>query len=164
MKWRSATREWKEDTGRRARCSRRTWPLPFPGGRPRTTPLDLDRGAFLETVAWLSGMEFDSGDRLQSDLSPGRRPGRGPGPPPRWGDRYGSDGMLFEEPLFSPYSEGSSARRFRPQRSGVADFRSEPRVSPRSNVAGNVMQRDLGAASGLDYQVEVVTKSDPAFG
>ena len=146
--------------------------------------LDLGRGV-LETVEWPPAWEAMR-DRLEANLSAGQRPGHDPEsrpgrqpegrpPPPSGddggsdrggsGDRRGSDGLLFEEPLFSPDSTYTNHGGPRP---GPFDRQEDGWLIFDLNLAylrdvllPEVLQRDLGTANGLDYQVEVITKADP---
>jgi signal transduction histidine kinase len=136
--------------------------------------LDLDSGV-LQTVAWPPGWDAMKG-RLEANLYAGDRPDRGsePGsdrqpprrPPPRSGGRgaggrRSGDGLLFEEPLFS--SNSGHPRPGPPDRGEIGWLIFELNLAYlRDVMLPEVLQRDLGTASGLDYQVEVVTNSDPA--
>jgi signal transduction histidine kinase len=149
--------------------------------------LDPGRGV-LETVEWPSAWEAMR-DRLEANLPVGqrldhtpetrlgRRPERRP-PPPfgdrgggehggdyRGADRGGGDGLLFEEPLFSPDPTSTNHGGPRP---GPFDRREVGWLIFDLNLAylrdvllPEVLQRDLGTASGLDYQVAVIAKADP---
>lgn len=77
------------------------------------------------------------------------------------GSRRSGDGLLFEEPLFS-----SDYGRPRP---GPPDGKESGWLVFELNLAylrdvmlPEVLQRDLGTAGGLDYQVEVIAKNDPS--
>ncbi|MGA3235055.1 MAG: HAMP domain-containing sensor histidine kinase [Bryobacteraceae bacterium] len=152
--------------------------------------LDLDRGV-LETVEWPPAWDAMR-DRLQANLSVGQPPEDGaeprPGqqaerrPPPPSGDHgggdpgdnhgdgnrgdHGGDGLLFEEPLFAPDPGSTSHGGHRPR---PFDHREAGWLIFDLNLAylrdvilPDVLQRDLGTADGLDYQVEVVAKADPS--
>jgi len=127
--------------------------------------LVLERGVF-ETVAWPAGWESMKA-RLESNFAPGRGdrgPDHGPGPPPdrdsprgpppRPGGRGRSDGMLFEEPLFSSYSGGPRPGAFDHTEAAWLIFEWSPAYF-REVMLPQIVQRDLGA----DYQVEVVTNT-----
>ena len=143
--------QWKKSTRRGRMFERIAIAIPQ-GAALELRSLDLDRGV-LETAEWPPAWEAMK-DRLESNLSGGRRP------PPRFGDRGGSDGLLFEEPLFSPHSGGSRPGAFERREAGWLIFDLNLAYL-RDVMLPEVIQRDLGAASGLDYQVEVVTKTDP---
>jgi signal transduction histidine kinase len=117
-------------------------PEPRPGRRPelRPPPPSSYRGG---------------GDRGGGD----RRGGRGTG------NRRGGDGLLFEEPLFAPDPASTNHGGPRP---GPFDRREVGWLIFDLNLAylrdvmlPDVLQRDLGTANGLDYQVEVIAKGDP---
>jgi signal transduction histidine kinase len=145
--------------------------------------LDLSRGV-LETVEWPPAWEAMR-DRLEANLSDGQRPELDPEfrpgrelegrPPPRYaedggsdrggGDRRGGDGLLLEEPLFSPDSASTShagPRRGPFEQREVGWLIFDLNLPYLSDVLlPEVLQRDLGTANGLDYQVEVITRTDP---
>jgi signal transduction histidine kinase len=129
------------------------------------------------------GRQAETGPGRQAETGPGRQPGRRP-PPPfgehgggehggehggggdyRSGGGRGGDGLLFEEPLFSsdPTSTNHGGPRpgpFDRREVGWLIFDLNPAYL-RDVLLPAVLQRDLGTASGLDYQVEVITKTDP---
>jgi len=145
--------------------------------------LNLDWGV-LEAVDWPPAWEAMK-DRLEANLSAGRRPDYGPEPrpgreprrpPPSFpGGREGGDGgvgrgsgdgLLFEEPLFSTNSGGSvpggnsNPGPFDRREIGWLIFDLN-RAYLRDVMLPEFLQRDLGTANGLDYQVEVIAKTDP---
>jgi signal transduction histidine kinase len=110
-----------------------------------------------------------SGDRGGGDRS-GDRGGGDRGGDPDSGDhgggRKGGDGLLFEEPLFAPDPTSTNHGGPRP---GPFDRREIGWLLFDLNLAylrdvllPEVLQRDLGTAGGLDYQVEVIAKADPS--
>ena len=124
--------------------------------------LDPGRGV-LESVAWPLAWEAMR-DRFEANLSGGQRPERRP-PPPSGGDSGAGDGLLLEEPLFSPDPTSTNHGDPRP---GSFDRREVGWLIFDLNLAylrdvllPDVLQRDLGTAKGLDYQVEVIAKADP---
>jgi len=151
--------------------------------------LDLSRSV-LETVEWPPAWEAMR-DRLEANLADWRRPedqgpdfprGREPEgrPPPGYADDGGSDrgggdhgrnhrggdGLLFDEPLFWP--DSPSANHGGPRRGPFNDQRELGWIIFDLNLAylrdvllPEVLQRDLGTGSGLDYQVEVITRAYP---
>jgi signal transduction histidine kinase len=99
---------------------------------------------------------------------------RGGGSDRRGGDRGGSDlaggrgigdGLLFEEPLFSSDQTPASHGGPRPSpfdRREVGWLIFDLNLAYlRDVLLPDVVQRDLGTADRLDYQVEVIAKTDP---
>jgi signal transduction histidine kinase len=131
--------------------------IAFPhGGSIELHSLDLARGS-LETVDWPPAWEAMK-DRLESNLSDGDGPRR---PPRRPGARRGGDGLLFEEPLFPAYSGRFRPESFERREIGWLIFDLNLAYL-RDVMLPEILQRDIGTTNGLDYQVEVITKSEPA--
>jgi signal transduction histidine kinase len=144
---------------------------------PKRTTIELrafDPGrGVLETVEWPPAWAAMR-DRLEANLSVAQRPDHGPEPrpgrPPEWrppppsGDR--GDGLLFEEPLFAsgPTSTNHGGPRpgpFDRREAGWLIFDLNPAYL-HDVLLPEVLQRDLGTANGLDYQVEVIARADPS--
>ena len=165
--------QWKKSARRGRIFDRIAIAIPK-GSTIELRSLDPARGV-LETVEWPLAWE-SMRDRLEANLSGDQRPDRGPEPrpghqperrppPPSGGGPSAGDGLLFEEPLFSsdPTSTSHGGPRpssFDPREVGWLIFDLNLAYL-RDVLLPDVLQRDLGTAKGLDYQVEVIAKADP---
>jgi signal transduction histidine kinase len=119
--------------------------------------LDMARAMFIPAQWPVEWKPLE--DRLE------RMPGRGPGPV----DRFAGVGMVFEEPLFPPDLGGGPPRPGGPREPAgfpqrqigwvIFDINAD---YVRDTLLPEALQRHLGSGSGLDYQVEVVNRFDPA--
>jgi signal transduction histidine kinase len=134
-----------------ANLSDRQRPELDPEFRPRREP----EGARLPRYADDGGSDRGGGDR---------RGGGGRGDD-RDSDHRVGDGLLFDEPLFwpdSPATNHSGPRRGPFDQREVGWLIFDLNLAYLSDVLlPEVLQRDLGTANGLDYQVEVITRTDP---
>lgn len=116
--------------------------------------LDPGTGVFA-TIPWPA--EWAGPKRTVEWNLAGRRAGRGPtGPAPENGDPP-DDGLVFEIPVFAPAAQDNGLPIVR-REIGWLIFAVNPEYL-RDVLLPEEVQRYLGAAGNLDYQVEVVSKA-----
>ena len=128
--------------------------------------LDLNKGLFAP-APWPEEWSR-SKNQIESRISRRNRFGQGggPGPPPVPGERPGGDGLVLEVPLWQPPADRQApdatprGRGFFNREIGWMLFEVNTDYA-RDVTLPQALQHHLGYEGSLEYQAEVVTKSNP---
>jgi len=163
----SRYRRWKSTTRRPTLFQRLAVAVP---GQDSVSLLTLDLNMDVLTPSEWPPEWRGIRDRIEANFAARLQPEHGatghrPGPDGAWGPPAGpgehqnSDGFAFEEPIFA--SAGDFGRgRFGQRETGWVVYELNQRTLT-DILLPDILRRDLNTTSGLEYQVEVTTKTSP---